>query len=128
MGKYNPDDVMGYITTLHSAILKSAEVHGLPTNNLTLYLNPEVADKLGFEDCLFLGNERKPLPIVRDKRIPQRQEDDGFSSDFYMTDLDWGRSKYDLQYWLGSVVRRFDISAWLKCLRVHWRKYRNEIQ
>jgi len=76
--------------------LKRAEVHGLPTNNLTLYLNPEVADKLGFEDRLFLGDERIPLPIVRDKRIPQRQkEDGGFSTDFYMTDLDWNKYEVD---------------------------------
>ena len=94
----NPEDVMGYIADLHSITLKGAKIHGLPTNNLTLYLNPQVADMLGFEDCIFLGDERIPLPIVRDKRIPQRQEDDGsFSTDFYITDLDWGKSKYDLQ-------------------------------
>lgn len=129
MCKYNPDDVIGAITDLHSVILKSAEVQGLPTDNLALYLNPEVADKLGFEDRLFLGDERTPLPIVRDKRIPQRQAEDGrFSTDFYMTDLDWGKSKDDFRYWLGSIVRRLDISAWLKYLRLYWGKYRNDLQ
>ncbi len=87
MGKYNPDDVMGYITDLHSITLKGAKIHGLPTNNLTLYLNPQVADMLGFEDRIFLGDERTPLPIVRDSRI--------IETDFYMTNPDWNKTEDD---------------------------------
>jgi len=129
MCKYNPDDFIDYITALHSAMLKRAEVHGLPTNNLTLYLNPEVADLLGVEDRLFLGDERIPLPIVRDKRIPQRQEEDAvFSTDFYMMDLDWGESKFDLQYWLGCVIRRSTSIAWLKQrLQLYWGKCKDDL-
>lgn len=84
------DDIsiaIDHIKALYLLVLDYAKNHGLPTDKLKLFVNTEFADRLEFEDHLFLADDLSPLPVVRDSRIPE--------TDLYVTDPDWGKSEDD---------------------------------
>lgn len=85
------EDVISSIQALYFTVLDYAEAGNLATDNIKLFVNPEVADRFGFEDYLFLGYGRDPLPIVRDSKIPKSEVNGEITSDCYITDLDWGK-------------------------------------